>query len=272
MAVNPCFQVIVVQVYAVTIFPLINKGIVVGQQVVVKYHDGCARLDMCQVIFQPVTYIFRGIFGTGISVRHGGNDVMHSRHIKGIIDRPIDAFKDFFSIFSPFQIMVSDAIKHRYVHVFRIHQLDMRFQSLFVADVSGVDDEGCLFVGGIVAHIAHPVFMVAGIEYLGIGNMDKPVRTVFSYARIIGYQTEIVFFFLVFYFVIMAVHRFVARRGSDEDEFFTMMSRQGISSVRSGFYHIQSVGYFNPFQSLFSLVPRAVVIFVHKDSSVVGSG
>ncbi len=49
-----------------------------------------------------------------------------------------------------------------------------------------MDNEGGLLVRGIVAHIIHPVFVMSGVEYLGVRDVDESVRAIFTYARIIG--------------------------------------------------------------------------------------
>ena len=62
----------------------------------------------------------------------------------------------------------------------------MCFKTFFVTDISSVDNEGGLLVGGIVAHIIHPVFVMSGVEYLGVRDVDESVWAIFTYARIIG--------------------------------------------------------------------------------------
>lgn len=47
---------------------------------------------------------------------------------------------------SLYQIMISDTIKDRTVHIFRIHQFDMSLQAFFIADIPGMNDKSRLFI------------------------------------------------------------------------------------------------------------------------------
>lgn len=68
----------------------------------------------------------------------------------------------------------------------------MFLEPFFVADVTGMDDEGCLFVIGIGTKVGYPTFVLSGVEDFSIGYLEEAMRFVFGYARIIGYESEVV--------------------------------------------------------------------------------
>ena len=52
-----------------------------------------------------------------ISSCHWCNDVVDISEVEGIINRTVNIFKNLFSIFPFYKVMVTDAVEHRAVHV-----------------------------------------------------------------------------------------------------------------------------------------------------------
>lgn len=126
--------------------------------------------------------------------------------------------------FPLYQIMISDAIEDRTVHIFRIHQFDMSLQAFFIADIPGMNDKSRLFIPGIVTHIIHPVFMVFRIKYFSISNMNVLVRAILANPSTIRHQAEIITGLFLFYFMIMTIKCFISRRSSNENKTLTFMT------------------------------------------------
>ena len=66
--------------------------------------------------------------------------------------------------------------------------MDMVLQSIFIADVAGMDDKCDILVSRIIPDVIRPVFLVFRVEYLGIGNMDEPVTAIRLDASFPGLQ------------------------------------------------------------------------------------
>ena len=190
----------------------------------IENNNGSSGADMRQIIFQPTADIIGGIAGSMISSGHRSDNIVHIPCIKRIIYRSVNAFKEFFAILPLYQIMISDAIEDRTVHIFRIHQFDMSLQAFFIADIPGMNDKSRLFIPGIVTHIIHPVCMVFRIKYLCISNMNIPVGAVFTNPSTVRDQTEIITGLFLFYFMIMTVKCFIPRRSGNENKTFTLMT------------------------------------------------
>ena len=190
----------------------------------IENNNGSSGADMRQIIFQPTADIIGGITGSMISSRHRSDNIVHIPCIKRIIYRSVNAFKEFFAILPLYQIMISDAIEDRTVHIFRIHQFDMSLQAFFIADIPGMNDKSRLFIPGIVMHIIHPVCMIFRIKYLCISNMNIPVGAVFTNPSTVRDQIEIITGLFLFYFMIMTVKCFIPRRSGNENKTFTLMT------------------------------------------------
>ena len=190
----------------------------------IENNNGSSGADMRQIIFQPTADIIGGIAGSMISSGHRSDNIVHIPCIKRIIYRSVNAFKEFFAILPLYQIMISDAIEDRTVHIFRIHQFDMSLQAFFIADIPGMNDKSRLFIPGIVMHIIHPVCMIFRIKYLCISNMNIPVGAVFTNPSTVRDQTEIITGLFLFYFMIMTVKCFIPRRSGNENKTFTLMT------------------------------------------------
>ena len=52
-----------------------------------------------------------------ISSCHWCNDVVDISEVEGIINRTVNIFKNLFSIFPFYKVMVTDTVEHRAVHV-----------------------------------------------------------------------------------------------------------------------------------------------------------
>ena len=224
MTIYPCFQVVLIQINASGILALKNKGIFVCQQIMIENNNRSSGADMSQVVLQPTTDVIGSIAWSMVSSGHRRNNIVHITCIKRIIYRPINAFKKFFAILPLYQIMISDTIKDRTVHIFRIHQFDMSLQAFFIADIPGMNDKSRLFIPGIVMHIIHPVCMIFRIKYLCISNMNIPVGAVFTNPSTVRDQIEIITGLFLFYFMIMTVKCFIPRRSGNENKTFTLMT------------------------------------------------
>ena len=68
----------------------------------------------------------------------------------------------------------------------------MLLQSVLVADIAGMDDKGDFLVGGVIADVVRPAFLIVGVEYLGVGDVDELVASVLPDASFPGLQPEVV--------------------------------------------------------------------------------
>ena len=68
--------------------------------------------------------------------------------------------------------------------------MDMVLQSIFIADITGMDDKCDILVSRIIPDVIRPVFLVFRIEYLGIGNMEKRFLKMFTVRFIIPSTSE----------------------------------------------------------------------------------
>ena len=120
--------------------------------------------------------------------------------------------------------MIADTVEDRAVHIGRIHQFDMGFQTVLITDIAGMDNKGGLLVGGIIAYVGYPVTMIVGVEYLRIGDMHIFMTAVGFYTSAIGLQPEIVRDLVAINTVIMLIVCFIAGRGGDKDEAFPFVA------------------------------------------------
>ncbi len=222
--IYPCFQVIFIQVNASGILAFKDKSIFVCQQIMIENHNRSSGTDMCQIIFQPAADVIGSIAGSMVSTGHRGDNIVHITRIEGVIYRTVIVFKHLFAIFPFYQIMVSNAIEDRTIHIFGIHQFDMSFQALFITDISGMNDESRLFIRCIATETAHPILMILCIEYFSIGYVDILMRTVFANPSAIRHQTKIITSLFLFYFMIITVEGFVARGSRDKNKTLTLMT------------------------------------------------
>ena len=192
MTIYPSFQVIVTQVNLFLLINPINELVVVSNQIMTKHNDRFSLRNLPDIIFQPTIYIFFCIFRLKVSPKHRSNNVMRASHIKGIISRTINTLEQFFPVLSFHQVMIADTIKYRTIHIGSIHQLDMRLHSFFIAEIAGMDNKGCLFIGHIVSHITYPITMVSNTGNLGIGNVHIFMTSVFTDPSIIRLQTKVI--------------------------------------------------------------------------------
>ena len=129
------------------------------RQVVPEYDYWFSCRYLCKVVFQPFVNISRAIRRRIVASHHRSHDIMDVPGIERIIDRSVKLFEQLFSIFSFYQIVIPDRIKDRDIHIGRIHQTDMVFQPVLVADIPSVHDERNFFIGGIITKVLHPIGM-----------------------------------------------------------------------------------------------------------------
>ena len=169
---------------------------------------------------------------------HRGYDVVYISEVEGIINRTVNIFKNFFPVFSFYQVMIADAVKHRAIHIRRVHQTDMVLQSVFIADVAGVDDKCDILVGGIIPDVIRPVFLILRIEYFGIGNMDELMAAIRFDTSFPGLQAEIVCLSCTVDPPVILIVCPVTGWGGDKDKPFPFMSGKCINSFGIRFYHV----------------------------------
>ena len=120
--------------------------------------------------------------------------------------------------------MIADTVEHRAIHVRRVHQMDMVLQSVFIADIAGMDDKCDVLIGCIIPDVIRPVFLVLRVEYLGVGNMDELVATIRPDASFPGLQAEIVCLPCAVDPSVILIVCPVAGRSGDEDKPFPFVS------------------------------------------------
>ena len=117
VSVEPGFQIVFVQVDLFAVADAEYEFIPGGQQVVIEDDGRFACRDFCQVILQPAIDVFFRVARLMVASRHGRDDIVDVAEVEGIVDRPVDTFKDLFPILPFYQVVVAEAVKHRAVHV-----------------------------------------------------------------------------------------------------------------------------------------------------------
>lgn len=120
--------------------------------------------------------------------------------------------------------------------------MDMVLQSIFIADVAGMDDKCDILVSRIIPDVIRPVFLVFRVEYLGIGNMDEPVTAIRLDASFPGLQAEIVCLPCAVDPPVILIVCPIAGRSGDEDKSFSLVSGKCIYSFGIRFDNVQPVG------------------------------
>lgn len=138
----------------------------------------------------------------------------------------VEALKQFLAIFSFHEVMVADGIVDRQTHVGGVHELNMCAQTVVVAYVAGVDNEGRALIGRVAAQIVNPVLILRGVENLGVGDMQERVGSVGFYTGVVRYQAEIVGGGFGRGCNIMPVESEIARWSGDENKASAVESRQ----------------------------------------------
>ena len=126
---------------------------------------------LCQILLNPAENIFSPKSRSMISSPHRCHDIMRRAKIKRVINRAIDTFEQLFSVLPFYKVMISQTIENRTTHIRRIHQLDMILQSVFIANITGMNHKSNLLVCRQITHFVRPIFLIDGIEYFRISNM-----------------------------------------------------------------------------------------------------
>ena len=233
----------------------------------IEYINRSSRFHMFKIIFHPSTDIVFGISRPIISSRHRCNDIMYVIYIERIINRSINIFKQFLSIFSFYQIMIPDAIINRNIHVPCIYQFYMRLQTILITDITGMYYERNLFIYRIPMKIFCPILITLHLGDFSISYLNKPMTPLVVYTNSIWNNAKIITYRRIINLTIMIVYGFISRRYRYKNESLLFVSRQNKLSIRFRFYNIQSIRNFNPLQKFFSGIINTIIIFVNKNLS-----
>ena len=266
VTINPCLQIIFIKIYRFR-FSTIDKLISFCENVMIEYINRSSRFHMFKIIFHPSTDIVFGISRPIISSRHRCNDIMYIIYIERIINRSINIFKQFLSIFSFYQIMIPDAIINRNIHVPCIYQFYMRLQTILITDITGMYYERNLFICSIPMKIFRPIFITLHLRNFSISYLNKTMSSFIVYTDSIWNNTKIITYRRIINLTIMIAYGFISRRYRYKNESLLFVSRQNKLSIRRCFYNIQSIRNFNPLQKFFSGIINTIIIFVNKNLS-----
>ena len=170
VSVNPGFQVVGIQIDAFGV-TFVDKAVAGGEYVVIEDIHRCSFLYLSQVVLQPSSHIIASISRSVVAAGHRGNNVVYAGYIERIIYGSVVFLEHLFAVFPFHQVVIANAVEHRYAHIIGIHQSYVSFHAFFVADVAGVDDESSLFVVGIGAQVGYPTFVILSVEYFAIGYL-----------------------------------------------------------------------------------------------------
>ena len=166
--------------------------------------------------------------------------------------------------------MIADTVEDRAVHIGRIHQFDMGFQTVLITDIAGMDDKSSFLISRVITNVGYPITMIVGVEYLCISDMHIFMTTVRFDTTAVRLQSEVVRDLVAIDTVIMLIVCFIARRGGNKNEAFPFMSRQGKRTVASRLHDIETIGNENTCHSFLAFIKYSIVVFIDKDMPSVG--
>ena len=165
---------------------------VVGYAVVENINALVGRHGL-EVVGNPGIDVFLVVRGGVVAAIHGGDYIVYVADVEGIPRWAIDRLKHGLAVGTADEVVVADAVEDlRLGHAGRVHYLDMAFEAGLVADVAGVDNEGHMPVGSVVAQGGGPLVIAGGAAYLGIGDVDKRMAAVTTDACVVWNQSEII--------------------------------------------------------------------------------